>query len=98
MITLDKSILERAIEQWGHLSQMGMLHEECLELALALHKASSRAGGRGVDTAKLLDNVYDELGDVIIMVEQAKIVMNNSRIQKVVNFNATIKGKIRWIR
>ena len=83
---IDKTILGMAIDKWGTSSQVGMLHEECLELALALHKLNSRAGGRGQNNTLLLGNVYDELADVIIMVEQSKLIFNMNKVQERIDY------------
>ncbi|HOW51785.1 MAG TPA: hypothetical protein PLV42_07055 [bacterium] len=69
---INKSILKKAIKMWGRDSQIEMIEEECLELALALQKMKRK---RGNHEEKLL-NTIDEIADVSIMLEQARIIFD----------------------
>lgn len=60
-------LLQQALNKWGVDSQVEMIIEECLELALALQKLKRK---RGNHEKKLLA-VIDEIADVRIIIEQA---------------------------
>lgn len=62
---IDNSILDRAIEKWGTDAQVKMMHEECLECSLEIHKFHTRDGSE-----ERLDKVIDEIADVTIMSRQ----------------------------
>jgi NTP pyrophosphatase (non-canonical NTP hydrolase) len=64
----EKELYRAAVEKFGFRSQMEMLQEEATELALATRKAI-RAG------IVPLDNLAEEAADVLIMLEQLKVMM-----------------------
>lgn len=64
----DLSIYEKALNKWGVTSQIGMMQEECIELALAIRKMERNGGGEG------LEDVIDEIADVTIMTRQMELV------------------------
>lgn len=73
-------ILKQAIEQFGVENQTEMIKEECLELALALQRFKRNPCDTNVD------NIIDELADVNIMIEQAKIMFPTDLIQKRIDY------------
>lgn len=79
---IDKNILNEAIEKWGHASQIEMIKEEAIELALSLQKYNRAS----VDRVKGMDDIYDELADMKIMMAQAEILFDPDRINKRVEF------------
>ena len=78
--TNDAKIYKDAIKVWGEQSQIEMIKEECLELALALQKMN-RVGGRELDVERY-EKVIDEIADVEIMIEQARILFSGELIDK----------------
>jgi len=76
-----KSLYRRAIKQWGRQSQIEMIKEECIELALALQKLN-RVGGRALSVERY-HAVIDEIADVEIMIEQAHHLFDSDKIQEV---------------
>ena len=66
----SKQIYKQAIEKWGVDSQVDMLQEECIELALAIRKF------RREPSAERFKDVCEELADVTIMTEQMKEIPN----------------------
>lgn len=68
MISVDLSVLEKALDKYGIRSQYLMLQEECMELASAIHKFETRSSSK-----ENREKIYDELADVIIMIEQVKL-------------------------
>jgi len=71
-----ESIYERAIETWGGEAQMDMIIEECSELIVALQRLK-RGRGR-------VELVQDEVADVLIMAEQAKVLFGADDIERIV--------------
>ena len=61
---------------FGKDVQADKIQEEAMELALALHQYKCPTK----DKIKLLDNVYDELADMKIMMAQAEIIFDPSII------------------
>ena len=61
-----EEIYQKAIDAWGIDSQLDMLAEECLELALAIRKLKRNV------TNDTYNNVCEEYADVTIMMEQIK--------------------------
>ena len=64
----NKEILSKAINKYGARRQYLMLQEECMELASAIHKFETRAS-----TEENREKIYDELADVLIMIEEIKL-------------------------
>ena len=62
-------LFNKAIAKWGRLAQVDMAIEEMAELTLALCKSK-----RETKTKDWLDNVYDEIADVLIMLDQLRII------------------------
>lgn len=62
------STLEKAIDTYGSLNQIDMLHEEIGELLQAINKDKRKR------TLATRDNVLEEIADVEIMLEQLKIM------------------------
>ncbi len=65
------SVIERAIKTFGVENQLWMVIEEMSELAKEICKHK-----RGFDNA---NNIADETADVLIMLEQVKIIFGISR-------------------
>lgn len=79
---IDDKLLEQAIKQWGVEAQVEMIEEECIELALAIHKLRRNRG----DNMKKLENVCDEIADVKIMIQQAEKIFDKEAIDQRVIF------------
>ncbi len=70
MIPAD-SVIERAIKTYGEEAQLWMVIEEMSELAKEICKYK-----RGMNNP---ETIAEEIADVQIMLEQAKIIFGNSR-------------------
>jgi hypothetical protein len=81
-IIVDKNLLERILKKWGEDSQIEQAKEEAIELALALQKLKRN---NLTDEQKLF-NVIDEIADVILMIEQLKIIFPIGLIKERVEF------------
>lgn len=77
---IDQGILIAAIEKWGAKSQANKIQEELLELALALNRINCSTK----DQEEMEENIYEELADVKIMMAQAELIFNKSRIDEMV--------------
>lgn len=63
----DCELARDAVNKWGSATQMTMLQEECIELALAIHKWRNRE-----TTMEALLKVAEEIADVELMLMQVK--------------------------
>lgn len=81
MININTELLDKAIKKWGIDAQLLMLQEECMELAMAIHKYYTRN-----ISENNLEQIYDELADVLITSEQAKRIFEESKIQERIDF------------
>lgn len=79
---MNIEILKQAIEKWGESSQIEMIMEECLELAMAINKLRRKDG----DPHKPFADVHDEIADVKIMIAQAELIFDKEEIDKRVAF------------
>jgi phosphoribosyl-ATP pyrophosphohydrolase len=77
-MTINKKILNEAIQFWGEDRQIHKMQEESIELSLALH--------RYMTTKADVNDVIDEIADVIIMMEQAKIIFGEQKIKERIIF------------
>lgn len=91
---MDKQqIFKDALEKWGWQAQMDMVHEECLELASAIHKL--RRAHTPEDLEEKMANVYDEAADIIIMSEQLPLLLDMNKVQERINFKLErLSGKL----
>ena len=69
-----------ALEKWGIDAQVGMLQEECIELALAIRKMQ-----RG-SSQKNFEAFIDEVADVQIMIEQVRSMGWDKQIDERVEY------------
>lgn len=60
-----EKLYKTAIQVWGKESQMNMLVEECAELIQSVNKYRRKGS----------ENILEEIADVEIMIEQAKIIL-----------------------
>lgn len=75
---MNQEILHKAIAKWGRKMQIHKIQEELLELALVINKMDCPTK----DKKKMEENLYEELGDVKIMMAQAEILFDKKRIDK----------------
>lgn len=76
---MDKNeIYSKAISTYGEDGQIDMVIEEMAELTQALLKIRRyRKEHEGDFTTKLLDHVSEEMADVEIVLEQARMILQN---------------------
>jgi len=75
-------INQKALEKWGNELQIGMVIEECLELATVLHKLRRT----DKDPELLTENIIDEIADVTIMIHQARMMFGAEKVDKKIAF------------
>lgn len=68
-----EELYRKAIHLWGVHAQLAMLQEECAEAIVAVNKCFRNKEGSAADLA-------EEIADVEIMCEQARIVVGSDRI------------------
>ncbi|WP_287827079.1 hypothetical protein [Oscillibacter sp.] len=71
-------LLTRAVKTYGKDAQMDMAVEEMAELTKALCKVKRAAPG--CETAAAVSNVFEEIADVQIMLDQLRIIFGGSTI------------------
>ena len=71
--------LRRAIDTYGEEAQIGMIIEECAELIVTIRKIDREPGNPGRIFA-----LYDELADVSIMLQQARMMFGEEAIDEAV--------------
>lgn len=70
------ALLTRAVKTYGQDAQMDMAVEEMAELTKALCKVKRAAPG--CETAAAVSNVFEEIADVQIMLDQLRIIFGGS--------------------
>jgi hypothetical protein len=68
---LEQELYKRAIKLWGKTAQIDMAIEEMAELTQALCKIKRKTQPKGI-----IYNLFEEIADVEIMLEQLKIIFN----------------------
>ena len=79
---IDPGLLLGAIDKWGRASQIEMIQEEAMELALALQQMRRKSKGK----REMLERVIDEIADVHIMMAQARILFDPAWIDERIRF------------
>ena len=74
---MNKEILKKAIKHYGTHNQMLKCIEECGELSRAISGVLIElSSGDGFTTEESQENLYEELSDVLIMIEQMIIMFD----------------------
>ena len=74
---MNKEILKKAIKRYGTHNQMLKCIEECGELSRAVSRILTElSSGDGFTTEASQENLYEELADVLIMIEQMIIMFD----------------------
>jgi len=81
---INKEILQKAIDTYDEISQLEMIKEEAMELALSIQKAGRSNNDK--DDKKILANIYNELANMKIMLAQAELIFDTDKIDKRVEF------------
>lgn len=74
--------VQRIIDRFGSEVQVNKIQEEALELALALNQVNCPTKNK----AEKLENVYEELADMKIMMAQAEKLFDADKINQLVDF------------
>lgn len=69
----EKDVLQKAIDTYGTIPQMDMAIEEMSELTQAISKYKRAPKNQSINP-KIILNIYEEIADVEIMLEQLKII------------------------
>ena len=74
---MNKDVLQKAIKHYGTHNQMLKCIEECGELSRAVSRIlTESSSGDGFTTETSQENLYEELADVLIMIEQMIIMFD----------------------
>lgn len=80
-MNIDQTILDQAIEKWGFEVQLSMLQEECMELAMAIHKFRTRSA-----TDENWNEINNEFADVMIMSQQFQMLTDMDYVQDQIDY------------
>jgi NTP pyrophosphatase (non-canonical NTP hydrolase) len=80
--TTMTAIAEKAVKKWGKHLQLLKIQEEAIELALAISHYNCPTR----DKAKTYPALIDELADMEIMLEQARVIFDATEIDERVQF------------
>lgn len=80
-MNINQDIIRQAIEKWGHVKQLAMCEEECIELALEIHKVNNREAN-----IERWEKMIDEIADVNIMIAQANMIAGEKSVQARIDF------------
>ena len=82
MSQFDRNLIKEAVAKYGNAAQLDQLQEEACELAVALShfRRKSRADER---------EVLAEIGDVYLMLEQARVIFGDDLVNESCAASAT---------
>ena len=86
-------LLERIIDRLGPHVQIRKIKEECLELALAITKLDIPTK----DASETIENIYEEIADVQIMMEQADKIFDKEKIERIKKMKLEKAEKSDWL-
>ena len=81
---MNKELLEKAIDTYGIEEQLLQTVEECAELIQAINKW--RRSKDRESTKDAVEHLAEETADVIIMLEQIKIMVGEPKIKWFIDF------------
>lgn len=79
---INDNILQQAIDKWGTDSQIEIIQEEAIELALAIIKSKRKSG----DKQKKIDNIIDELANNKIINRLSHLIYSSDAINARVDY------------
>lgn len=81
---MNKQLLEKAIDTYGIEEQLLQTVEECAELIQAINKWRRSKDRENIKDA--VEHLAEEAADVIIMMEQLKIIIGEHKINWWIDF------------
>ena len=86
---IDTELTKKMLSLYGRKPQLGMIEEECMELAIAIHKylrfLANQVPGKAVDEIALIKNIVEEAADCYIVLETVKVLFGEQAIQEVID-------------
>jgi NTP pyrophosphatase (non-canonical NTP hydrolase) len=79
-MNVDFKVISSAISNYGNAAQLDQTIEECAELILAIRKAKRN------ESKETIEHLCDEIADVIIMCEQAALIVGPDNVQKRIDY------------
>ena len=81
---MEENIFKMSVEKWGEESQFNQMTEECAELIVAINKYKRFLGGEKKQTKEeVMFNLYEEIADVKICIQQLEYILGAEEIDKV---------------
>ena len=80
----ERNIYQDAITKWGENAQLDQMIEEMAELTLAISKYKRSFNDSLLDYQKVgvMDNLYTEIADVKLMIEEMEFMFGKENVQK----------------
>ena len=75
-------LYKRAVEKWGEDSQLDQMIEEMAELTVAINKYKRAKHFVAQKKEGVLDNLYEELADVRMCLEQMEWIFGKDNVDK----------------
>lgn len=75
-------LYKKAVEKWGEESQLDQMIEEMAELIVALNKYKRAKHFVAQKKDGVMDNIYEELADVKMCLEQLEYIFGLSNVDK----------------
>ena len=80
---MNREVLEKAVDTYGLENQLLQGAEECAEFIQAVNKW--RRSETREETSEAVEHLAEEIADCIIMMEQARIMVGEARVQRWIN-------------
>lgn len=71
---------KKAVEKWGENAQYDQTIEEMAELTIAINKLKRMNAGEKMDGAKVKNNLYEEIADVKLCIEELEYMLGKQNI------------------
>lgn len=76
-------LYKKAVEKWGEEAQFDQMVEEMGELIVAFNKLRRAKNYKQQDMQSAIDNLFEEIADVKLCVEQMEWIFGKEKIDKV---------------
>lgn len=79
----EENVYQKAIDKWGATAQLDQMIEEMAELTLAINKYKRYLlGEKYLDKEHVFGNMYEELADVRLCLEQMEYMFGKENVDK----------------
>ena len=82
---IGKNIYKDALDKWGETAQYDQTIEEMAELTVAINKLKRLKAGEKRDAQQVFDNLYTEIADVKLCIEELEFMLGKDNIDNAYN-------------